>query len=217
MFMLGGLQGFMGWYMVKSGLVDRPEVSQYRLTAHLALAFAVYAWMLWTALGLLYPQRGAVCAPGPRRLAHLALVSVAVTVLSGGFVAGLDAGLAYNTFPTMNGEWFPSAWASFQPWWRNLFENIAAVQFDHRLLALLTLGLILALHFKARSQTLVPRARLGITLLVAMAWLQVGLGIATLLLHVPIALASLHQAGALMLFTLALYCLHALKTQWPEA
>ncbi len=217
MFVLGGLQGLMGWYMVKSGLVDRPQVSQYRLTAHLALAFAVYAWMLWVALGLLQPRREAPPAPGPHRLAHLALISVAVTVLSGGFVAGLDAGLAYNTFPTMNGEWIPSAWATFEPWWRNPFENIAAVQFDHRLLALLTLGLILTLYFKARSQALEPRARRGLYLLTAMACLQVGLGIGTLLLQVPIALASLHQAGALMLFTLALYTLHALKTQRPEA
>ena len=212
MFLLGGLQGALGWYMVASGLVDNPHVSQYRLTAHLAAAFLIYAYMFWVALGLLYPRREAGSELRPlRRFAHLVAGLIALTVLSGGFVAGLKAGFAYNTFPLMDGHWLPPAYGLLEPAWKNIFENIPAVQFNHRALAITTLVLVILLWFKASRQVLPPRARLGFNLLLAMALLQVALGIATLLMLVPIPLASAHQAGALVLFTLALFTMHTLR------
>ena len=211
-FLLGGLQGVLGWYMVASGLVDNPHVSQYRLTAHLSAAFLIYAYMFWVALGLLYPQREA----GPElrplcRFTHLATGLITLTVLSGGFVAGLKAGFTYNTFPLMDGHWIPLTYWMEEPAWKNFFENIAAVQFDHRLLAISTMALVIVLWIKSRTYTVPSRARLGLNLLLAMTLLQVTLGISTLLLLVPIPLASAHQAGALVLFTLALFTMHALR------
>lgn len=212
LFLLGGLQGALGWYMVASGLIDNPHVSQYRLTAHLAAAFLIYAYMFWVALGLLYPRREAGVELRPlRRFAHLVAGLIALTVLSGGFVAGLKAGFAYNTFPLMDGHWIPPAYGLLQPAWKNIFENIPAVQFNHRLLALSSLALVIILWLRSRAYVLPSRARLGFNLLLAMALVQVTLGISTLLLLVPIPLASAHQAGALVLFTLTLYTLHALR------
>ena len=214
LFLLGGLQGLMGWYMVKSGLVDDPHVSQYRLTAHLLLAFVIYGYMLWLALELWYP-RAQHPAPGMRARLHaptLALTLwVLLTVASGGFVAGLKAGFAYNSFPLMGGHWIPQAMWLFDPWWKNLFENIATVQFNHRLLALLALAGILALWWAGRNAGLAPRARLALHLLLAAGLLQVALGISTLLLHVPLSLAAAHQGGALVLFSVLVYLNHALR------
>ena len=207
MFLLGGLQGLLGWYMVKSGLVDNPHVSQYRLTAHLAAALVIYAYLLWVALGLLWPRKAAA-DPGVARLRQLATALsglVFLTALSGGFVAGLKAGLTYNTFPLMEGHWIPPAIWALDPWWRNLFEDVTTVQFDHRLLAVASASLIAAFWLYARHLGLPTRVRVGLHLLLATAAVQVSLGISTLLLQVPVPLASAHQAGALLLFTLSLY------------
>jgi len=137
MFVLGGLQGVLGWYMVASGLVDNPHVSHYRLTAHLLLAFLIYGFIFWTALDLLQPSRAtdATLRPRLRTGAWLFLILVMVTVSSGGLVAGLKAGFAYSTFPLMDGHLVPEVIFLLEPRWRNFFENIATVQFDHRLLA----------------------------------------------------------------------------------
>ena len=211
MFVLGGLQGALGWYMVASGLVDDPHVSQYRLTAHLVLAFLIYGFIFWVALDLLQPARAATAAVSDRLRngAGLFLLLVIVTISSGGLVAGLKAGYAYSTFPLMDGHLIPKAIFHFEPLWRNFFENIATVQFDHRLLATLVLISGLALWLAARK---LPGAlRWRAHLLLGMIGVQIALGISTLLLHVPIALASLHQAGALVLLTLTLYLLHGLR------
>jgi len=212
MFILGGLQGVLGWYMVKSGLVDNPHVSQYRLTAHLALAVIIYAYMLWVALGLWYAdsRRGGrpVAAPGLRISTSILGTIIFITILSGGFVAGLKAGFVYNTFPLMNGRWIPETIFMHSPLWRNFFENIATVQFDHRLLATLTFAGVFILWMATLRHTLPAQLRLGLHLLMAAALLQVMLGISTLLLHVPVPLAATHQAGALLLFTVALYVVH---------
>src|SRR6266700_4225236 len=131
-FALGALQGAMGWYMVQSGLVDDPRVSQLRLTAHLGLAFIIFAAMLWTALSLLRgPARGGSGAAPLRRCAYALTALVFVMVLSGGLVAGIRAGFAYNTFPLMNGYWVPPEIMSIDPWYRNFYNNMATVQFDH--------------------------------------------------------------------------------------
>ncbi len=209
MFVLGGLQGVLGWYMVKSGLVDDPRVSQYRLTAHLVAAFAIYAYLLWVALSILYRDRD-----GPRHrwfAGGIALTGLIVTtIVSGGFVAGLRAGHAFNTFPLMAGEWIPPGLATFEPLWRNAFENVVTVQFDHRVLALTTLAATGGYWAFAPRATMPPRARGSLHALLAGIALQVALGISTLVLHVPIALAAAHQATALLVFTAALVHVHAL-------
>ncbi len=213
-FLLGGLQGLLGWYMVKSGLVDDPHVSQYRLTAHLGTAFLIHAALWWTALGLLFdsrdtPPRGESAALHGPALGVTLLASI--TVLSGGLVAGLRAGQAYNTFPLMGGRWIPEGVWLPDLGWRNLFENVPTVQWDHRLLATLTVSSVLLLWWRGRRLMVPSRVRLGLDLLLAMALVQVGLGISTLLLFVPTALASLHQAGAMLLLTIALFLNHQLR------
>jgi len=209
---LGGLQGVLGWVMVESGLVDRVEVSQYRLVAHLGLAIVIYAAILWTALDLLWGRapRALPAALLPRAAAAIAAL-VFFTLLAGGFVAGLNAGLTYNTFPLMDGGLVPPGYWQLRPWWLNFFENVAAVQFDHRLLALLSLAAIVALWLAGHRHAPAARGRRALDALLAMAVLQVALGIATLLLVVPLPLAAAHQAGAVLLFTAALAACHALR------
>ena len=213
-FLLGGLQGAMGWYMVKSGLVDDPHVSQYRLTAHLALAFAIYAAMLWVALGLLMP-RGAPPREAARRglwRFSLALTAIVfVMALSGGLVAGIRAGFAYNTFPLMNGRWVPPEILLLEPWHSNFFTNMATVQFDHRLIAWLLAALVPWFWWRSTRVTLTARARVWCNALLAVLVLQISLGILTLLFAVPVALGAAHQAGALLLLTVALIVNHQLQ------
>ena len=212
-FVLGALQGGMGWYMVKSGLVDDPRVSQYRLTAHLGIALAIYAAMLWTSLGLLHPAADAGrTAPAPlRRLAWIITAAVAYMAVTGGFVAGIHAGSAYNTFPLMNGHLVPPEIFMIEPWYLNFFNNMATVQFDHRLGAWLLAILVPWFWMKAHRIELTPRATLASNLLPGMLALQIALGIATLLLAVPIPLAAAHQGGAVLLLTAALLVNHALR------
>ncbi|MHB8535261.1 MAG: COX15/CtaA family protein [Sulfuricaulis sp.] len=213
MFVLGGLQGALGWYMVKSGLIDIPRVSPYRLTAHLALAVIIYAYIFWTALGLLYP-RESLPPPGKlRRFSTAVTVLIFLMILSGGFVAGNKAGFAFNTFPLMNGRLIPEGMYAMQPWWANLFENIATVQFNHRLIALLLVLVIPVFWWSAMRSALPARTRGGAHLLFGWLAVQVSLGISTLLLVVPVPLAAAHQAGALILFSIALFVRHALRAQ----
>jgi cytochrome c oxidase assembly protein subunit 15 len=212
-FALGALQGFMGWYMVASGFAERTDVSQYRLVAHLLLACAIYVYTLIIALRLLLPVRPE--AGGGRtsglRLGLIGLVVLlVVTIASGGFVAGLNAGFIYNTFPLMDGRLVPADYDALSPWSANLFENVAAVQFNHRVLAIATLIAALVLWIGSWTAPLSAFARRMMALLAAVAGLQVALGISTLLLVVPVWLGALHQAGALTLLTVAVCALHGL-------
>jgi len=212
-FVLGGLQGAMGWYMVKSGLVDDPRVSQFRLTAHLSLAFLIFAAMLWTALGLLFPRRSIAASDDAttlRRLGWWITGIVAYMVVTGGFVAGIRAGKAYNTFPLMNGHVVPPEIFMLDPWWKNFFYNMATVQFDHRLGAWALACLVPWLWLRARRVALPARTRVSISILLAMLAVQVALGIATLLLVVPVPLGAAHQGGAVLLLGAALAANHAL-------
>ena len=209
--LLGFLQGALGWYMVESGLANRVEVSQYRLVAHLALALAIYAAILWTALGIVRGSPSPDASPGWRRAAEAALALVALTILSGGFVAGTRAGLTYNTFPLMDGRLVPAGYDQLQPLWLNWFENIAAVQFDHRALAVATLGTVFVLWAAGPRAKLPISARKALHALLAIAVLQVALGISTLLLVVPIPLAAAHQAGAVLLLTATIVFRHTLR------
>ncbi|MCK6511704.1 COX15/CtaA family protein [Myxococcota bacterium] len=253
MFIGGGLQGLLGWYMVKSGLVNEPRVSQYRLVAHLCAAFVLYAYILWVALRLWYAAKDeaseTIATPsseekevaqnaqasggkgrrqptpsarekdtalsdlsahltqtagmvGLRRAAVGLTLLIFVMVLSGGFVAGLKGGLMYNTFPMMGAYWWP---AGLFPSVGAIFESPATAQWVHRMMAYVVMIAVLAFWFVSLRHTVTPhfaRAR-GVLLVVLMV--QVSLGIATLLWYVPVALATLHQAGALCLFTASLY------------
>lgn len=213
MFILGGLQGLMGWYMVKSGLVDDPRVSQYRLTAHLFLAIIIYAYMFWVALSILFPKTDAYDSGIDSKLARLSSIItsiILITIISGGFVAGTHAGFAFNTFPLMNGQIIPDGIFSLTPVWRNFFENIITIQFDHRILATLLFLIIPTFWFKSRKLNLKPVTQMGIHILLAALIVQISLGISTLLLVVPVALGAAHQAGAVILLTASLFVTHQL-------
>ena len=210
MFVLGGMQGVLGWYMVKSGLVDNPHVSHYRLTAHLIAAFLIYAYMLWVALTLLFPR--AVSGRHPWYSKSVAMTTlVSITVISGGFVAGLKAGKIFNSFPMMGDYWIPPGIMAIEPAWRNFFDNPATVQLDHRILAISTFVVIALFWVGLRRSALNPRATGAVNLLLAIVIVQFALGILTLLYSVPIILAATHQAVALLLFTAALNVAHSLR------
>ena len=209
---LGGLQGLLGWYMVKSGLVDRPDVSPYRLAAHLGLAVAIYGCLIWVALGLLTGGsvervrragrwRGAIWG---------ATGLVFLTVLSGAFVAGNDAGLAYNSFPLMADAIVPPDIFLIEPLWRNFFENVPLVQLDHRLLAMLTALVVILIWAAALRWLGAMPARVALHAAAAAVLVQFVLGIATLLTFVPVPLGAAHQAGAMVVFTAILAALRLL-------
>ncbi|MGH7111648.1 MAG: COX15/CtaA family protein [Stellaceae bacterium] len=211
-FVLGGAQGALGWYMVESGLVHRISVSQYRLVAHLALALLIYAAILWVGLSLARgPASHDAPAPRWRRAAEAVLALVAVTIAAGGFTAGLRAGLVYNTFPLMDGRFVPASYARLHPFWLNWFANVAAVQFDHRILAYTTLSAIVCLAAAGLCARLPKPAKGALGALLAVVLLQVALGVSTLLLVVPIPLAVAHQANAVLLLTAALVFRHTVR------
>jgi cytochrome c oxidase assembly protein subunit 15 len=238
LFVLGGLQGAVGWFMVASGfLPDTTAVSAYRLVIHLVLALALYAAIVWIGLGVLRPVPASPILPGVpilsesrsfglpigpltepvvaarwmRRLATLLFVLVALTIIAGGFVAGTRAGFDYNSFPLMAGHLVPTGYARLSPFIRNLTENIAAVQFDHRVLATLT-ALVSAtiVTIGVSTPSLRPVRRMVLLLASAVA-VQYVLGVTTLLLVDPVGLAAAHQAVAVLVLTAALAMLHALR------
>lgn len=206
LFVLGGMQGAVGWFMVASGFFpDSTAVAPVRLVVHLSLALILYAVILWTALSVRAP-RPAGSPVWPRRLASATLVLVSLTIVAGGFTAGLHAGLAYNTFPLMDGQLIPSGYAMLQPFPRNLIQNIAAVQFNHRLLA--TLTVVVALAAATAAWRVARWPALALALVVG---LQYVLGVATLLAVVPVSLAVAHQFNAVLLLTAALVLRHQLR------
>lgn len=219
-----GAQGLMGWYMVKSGLEehrfqgpnDVPRVSQYRLASHLTFAFVLYTLFLWNALDILLPAQklvGAVTKASTRfrALAYTTKGMVFLTAISGAFVAGLDAGLVYNSFPKMADRWIPSDILALSPTLTNFTENPTTVQFDHRILGTSTLALITGLFLLSKRRVLPPRAYKAATAVAIMGWMQVILGISTLLTYVPVPLAASHQSGSLVLLSLAVWLTHELK------
>lgn len=195
-FALGALQGLMGWLMVKSGLIDDPKVNPVRLALHLGLALAIFSAELWIALGLLAPRRGRA-----GRLAAALPFVVYAMALSGGMVAGLRAGSAYNTFPLMNGHLVPPEILTLEPWWRNFLYNMATVQFVHRGF-FWVLAVLVPLAWWQRRGHWAANALLG-----AFA-LQATLGIGTLLAGVPVALGAAHQGGAVLVLAAALWNAH---------
>jgi heme a synthase len=210
-FALGGLQGVLGWYMVQSGLAGRVDVSQYRLAAHLGLAVVLYAAVLWVALGVGEARRAAPRRAASWRAALLAAL-VFVQIVIGAFLAGLDAGQGYNTWPLMAGRLVPDGLIAMSPWWSNLFENALTVQFEHRILAY-AIALVAVVHLilmrRAAADTV------GAAILCALMLAQIALGVWTLIARVPIELGLLHQAGALTVLSAALWHLH--RTLQPVA
>jgi len=216
MFFLGGLQGLLGWYMVKSGLVNDPQVSQYRLTAHLMAAVLIYSYILWVAFGLLKNPAIIVLDASGRKLYRYAIgltALIAFMISSGGLVAGTNAGYAFNTFPLMAGKFIPEGMYNLQPFWLNWFENILTVQFNHRMLAYLLILLIPVFAFAVRRIAITQRSRTAAHLLLTMLVIQVTLGVATILLHMPVPIAVSHQGGGILLFTIALFIAREIKQE----
>ena len=211
---LGGLQGLLGWYMVKSGLINEPRVSQYRLTAHLGLAVVIYAGLIWIGMNLWGNTDKISLGSSNRRLYFYALCLtgfIFLIILSGGLVAGTRAGFAYNTFPLMAGSFIPQGIFAMSPLWQNFFENIISIQFNHRVLAYLLTIFVISLSIALLRSETNKKIKIAAMLLIAALALQASLGIATLLYLVPVALASLHQAGAILLFTVSLILTHQLR------
>lgn len=210
-------QAALGWYMVASGLTERVNVSQYRLAAHLSLAIVIYLLTLWTADALLNPASALASTPtDPGRIARArrwvvaAFALASVTVVSGAFVAGLRAGKIYNEFPMMGAGLVPIDYATLTPWWRNALEHPSAAQFHHRVLAMVTLVVVLGVWIAYRKAG--DRGfGLRLDLAAAAVAVQVALGITTLLLAVPVTVAIAHQAGALLLLTALALALRQLR------
>ncbi len=214
MFVMGGLQGVLGWYMVMSGLVDRVDVSQYRLVAHLGLAFAIFAFMAWVATDLLAgtERRQPRAVPGVGTAAVAVTGLVYLQVLLGGFVAGLDAGFTYNTWPLMDGSIVPPGLWRIDPWWLNLFENITTVQFVHRMTAYGLVAAVVALYVMTLRRPVTPGGRQAAGLLGLAVLGQMGLGIWTLVAGVPVWLGAAHQGGAVIVLALSIYATYRLTS-----
>jgi cytochrome c oxidase assembly protein subunit 15 len=209
---MGALQGFFGWFMVKSGLVDHPDVSHFRLALHLTFAFITFAYTLWVALDLIYPERNQVIVP-LKKLARITLVFLVIQIIYGGFVAGLSAGLIHNHWPLMSdGQFFHDSIALEKDSWLLRFtEGKSGVQFVHRTIAYVVVGLILFLYFRSKKYTLTLQQQNGLNALVFIVFIQFTLGILTLLYSVPLWLGLLHQVMAFFLLTAMTYTLHRLS------
>lgn len=210
MLLLGGLQGGIGWYMVASGLVDRVDVSHYRLALHLTMAALILGYILWVALGLRDRSDLVQVLPLERHdglTAGLLALLLLVQIGLGALVAGLHAGLSHNTWPLIDGAFVPDGLWLLQPAWSNLFENVLTVQFDHRMLAYL-IAIVALLHGFLLLRKSAGEVRLSGQVLLLLIFAQIALGIATLLLVVPFGLALAHQGLAFVVFGAAVWHLH---------
>lgn len=213
LFALGGLQGALGWFMVASGLTERVSVSQYRLVAHLGLALVIYGAIVWTALPLwrgVWPMK---ISPHVLFRASLAVLGlIFFQILLGGFVAGLDAGLTYNTWPLMDGQVVPDGAYAYAPFWLAPFEDVTTVQFNHRVVAYLLAAAVIALWLVGRQRGLTGLATATSNALFATVAAQVVIGIWTLIEVVPIPLGALHQFGAVAVLTAGVFHAYALRS-----
>ena len=210
--LMGAFQGFLGWFMVKSGLIDNPDVSHFRLSLHLTFAFITFAYTLWVALDLIYPERQTVFK-SLRTTARIALAILLLQIIYGGFVAGLNAGLIHNHWPLMSeGKLIHETVYSEQPTlFLNLVEGKSGVQFVHRTLAYFVVGFILLLFYKSRKFVLVTSQKRGLNILVLFVFIQFVLGVFTLLMQVPLWLGLIHQIMAFLLLTAMTFSLHRLS------
>lgn len=208
--LLGGGQGLLGWYMVQSGLKQMPDVSHYRLALHLITAFLTFAYTFWVALGLIYPKKRS-SPKGMKPLIILTFCLLIVQIIWGAYVAGLNAGKIYTTWPMMGDTWVAEAVTAMKPLWHNFVEGIAGVQFIHRYLAYVVYGLVVFLFIKGRKLSLSNSQQKGLSFLLFAVNLQFILGVFTLLYAVPVALGLLHQLGAFVLLGGMIYSLHRFK------
>ncbi|MFD2516802.1 COX15/CtaA family protein [Salinimicrobium flavum] len=206
---LGAFQGFMGWYMVKSGLVDMPAVSHYRLAAHLTIAFVTFAYAFWVAMDLLYPKKKAI-NKNFRNFIWGGMILLLVQIIWGAFVAGLDAGWIHNFWPLMtDGKLIhETVWIEQNPLWRNFIEGKSGVQFVHRYLAYAVVAYIIYIWYRSRKMTLTLPQKKGINWMVGLVVLQFVLGVLTLIYAVPLWLGVAHQVGAFFLLTAMTFTLH---------
>lgn len=209
---MGAFQGFLGWFMVKSGLIDNPDVSHFRLSLHLTFAFITFAYTLWVALDLIYPEKNTVII-SLRNLARLTLAFLLIQIIYGGFVAGLNAGLIHNHWPLMSDGQFihESVLLEKNSWLLRLTEGKSGVQFVHRTMAYVVVGLILFLYFKSRNYSLSVLQKKGLNTLIFVVFLQFVLGIFTLLYSVPLWLGLIHQITAFILLANMVFTLHRLS------
>ncbi|NQV37923.1 MAG: COX15/CtaA family protein [Candidatus Marinimicrobia bacterium] len=214
MFLLGGFQGFMGWYMVKSGLVDNPFVSHYRLAAHLIIAFILIAYIFWTYLVYFAKKddNPKLLNRSKLQIVHSLPYLVLLQIIWGAFTAGLKAGLSWNTFPLMNGQLIPTGLFGLSPWWLSMFEHHMTIQFIHRLLGVVIFIIILIIWFRYRSIEISKLQHLATASLVIIVTIQFLLGLFTLLTHVNISLAVIHQAGAGLLLLSSIYTVFRFKS-----
>jgi len=210
---MGGFQGFLGWFMVRSGLIDNPDVSHFRLSLHLTFAFITFAYTLWVALDLIYPERNINKIIPLRKIARYALAALLIQIIYGGFVAGLNAGLIHNHWPLMSdGEFIhESVFIEQSSLIKNLIEGKSGVQFVHRTFAYAVVAIILFLYFKSKKYSLTDTQSKGINILVIFVFVQFALGVFTLLYSVPLALGLIHQIMAFLLLSAMTYTLHRLS------
>ena len=214
-FLIGAFQGFMGWYMVKSGLIENPHVSHYRLTMHLFLAFSICGLLLWYAMQWLADTGADIKITATRSLSkYVTLLTVLILsqAMLGGLVAGLKAGFMFNTYPKMGDSWLPEAAWMMDPVWMNFLENGVMIQFMHRTLALIIVAGIAVFWLNTKKMELPSRFKNAMSLLSVMAIVQMTLGIVTILLNVPVFWGVVHQAGALVLFSIAVWARYQVKT-----
>lgn len=209
---MGAFQGFLGWFMVRSGLIDNPDVSHFRLSLHLTFAFITFAYTLWVALDLIYPERKNAIV-SLQNIARFSLVFLLIQIIYGGFVAGLNAGLIHNHWPLMSDGQFlhESVVLEKDSWLLRLTEGKSGVQFVHRTLAYVVVGFILLLAFKSHKFDLNKDQKSGINALVIIVVAQFGLGVFTLLYSVPLWLGLTHQVMAFILLATMTYTLHRLS------
>ncbi|WP_320814024.1 COX15/CtaA family protein [Flavobacterium sp.] len=210
--LMGGFQGFLGWYMVKSGLIDNPDVSHYRLALHLTFAFITFAYTLWVALDLIYPTKNEVFT-SLRTIARIALVILIIQIIYGGFVAGLNAGLIHNHWPLMSDGQFihDSVFIEQSSLLKNFTEGKSGVQFIHRTFAYVVVAMMVLLYFKSKKYSLNSLQQKGINTLLLIVLIQFTLGVFTLLFHVPLWLGLAHQLVAFVLLSAMVFTLHRLS------
>ncbi len=208
LFVLGGLQGALGWYMVKSGLVDEPAVSHYRLTAHLSLALLIFSALFWTALSLLNPAptQGSKVL---KRLSHIFALGLVFQLVMGALVAGLKAGHIFNTWPLMGETFMPEGLLVMEPMWRNFVDNAVTTQFDHRIGAYVLFALAVAIWLSARRANATVKG--AASFLMASVVMQMTLGIVMLLLEVPVSWGTAHQGGGVVVLAATIYLMHILR------
>lgn len=208
---MGGFQGFLGWWMVKSGLVNNPDVSHYRLATHLVTAFLTFAFTFWVALELIFEKQERPNIPYMRKGVLVLFFFTILQIIYGAFVAGLNAGFIMNTWPKMGGTWIAESVTAMEPFWTNFVDGIGGVQFIHRYLAYLVVGVVIFLLLKSAKFELSANQKRSLMVLIGIVFVQFLLGVFTLLYAVPVWLGVIHQVGALLLLGAVVYSMSSFR------